>query len=122
MAAIPAAIPGVSSFKMPAMPQLPNLSADDGPPPPAKSGNAMGGGGFDGSNWAVNFGGQTGVGTAVPMPAQIGFRSDAFGMPSVAAMPGVAGAVATNGAGIVLSPLVMAAGALALVLILRRRG
>lgn len=124
--AIPALLSGTRSAAMPAMPAMPGMpnmpgfSGGAAGPSTAANGPTDNRGGYDGSNWAVNFGGQTGVGTSVPIPAQTSFVPNAFGLPTMVTT--TAAGQTVNGGGVVLSPLMMAGLAIGAFLLLRRRG
>ena len=100
------------------MPPL-NISAGGGGPSTARAGNVGSQGGYDGSNWAVNFGSSGGVGAAMPAPRTVGYGSDQFGLPNT--FSGSGGAVVGSG-GVVLSPLVLGLAVVVAVLMVRRRG
>lgn len=95
---------------------MPSLSAGGGGPSNAAA-NTYGGGGFDGSGWAVNFGAGSAGASTSGTPHSVSYQADQYGLPNAMAQPV---AMAASGGGVVLSPVVLIGAVLVLVLVLRK--
>lgn len=111
---------GLAAMGMPmagaAMPSSFNLAFDTSSKSSAAA-NTYGGGGFDGSGWAVNIG--PGRESAQAVPSSYGYAADPFGMPSLVTSP--IGMQATQSAGLTVGPGLLLVAGLVLVLALKRK-
>ena len=112
-------MPGMPA--MPAMPAFPNLSAGGGGPSSAQ-GSAAGTGGYDGSNWAVNFSGtQSTDQTSQLRPQASTYQAGPFGMPQQYSYDPMHAVAPTSAGGLMVSPTVLLGVAVVGLLLLRRR-